>query len=49
VKYRIDVYAKDGRQWTEEFVEVNTKQAHDTFVLYDRDRDGIVQYLHVVH
>ena len=49
VRYCIYVQTKDGRQWSEEFVDHNDEQAHDTFVLYDRDRDGVVQYIHVVH
>jgi len=49
VRYCIHVQTKDGRWWSEEFVDHNDEQAHDTFVLYDRDRDGVVQYIHVVH
>lgn len=49
VLYRVEVEATDGRQWDKEFVMTTEETAHDTFVLYDRDRDGILEYLHVLH
>ncbi len=49
VEYRLDVHARDGRRWSDTFVDQNDETAHDTYVLYDRDRDGVVQYFHAVH
>lgn len=49
VLYRVEVLAKDGRRWDTEFLAASDDRDHDTYVLYDRDRDGVVQYLHVVH
>lgn len=49
VLYRVEVEAMDGRQWDREFEMTTDETAHDTFVLYDRDRDGVLEYLHVLH
>ena len=49
VLYRVELVATDGRQWDKEFEIVTDEAEHDTYVLYDRDRDGILEYLHVIH
>ncbi len=49
VLYRVEVVAMDGRQWDREFEISTDETSHDTFVLYDRDRDGVLEYLHVLH
>lgn len=49
VRYRLDIHACDGRHWDETFLDQNDEHVHDTYILYDRWRDGVVQYIHVVH
>jgi len=49
VNYEIEVYLKDGTSKSSEFQASGRGLTHDTFVLYDRSRDGLMQHLHMLH
>lgn len=49
VDYTIGVDMCTGLHKTREFRSVGVPAVHDSFVLYDRMRDGVMQYLHLLH
>ena len=49
INYEIEVHMRDGSTKTEEFQASGSEVAHDTFVLYDRHRDGPMKHLHLLH
>lgn len=49
VEYDIHLRLTDGRCFHKEFQGAGRDVAHDTYVLYDRRRDGECQHLHLVH
>ena len=49
VNYGIEVYMKDGSCISSEFQASGLGVVHDTFVLYDQQRDGRMSHLHLLH
>jgi hypothetical protein len=49
INYEIEVHMRDGSTKSEEFQATGSEVAHDTFVLYDRQRDGLMKHLHLLH
>ena len=47
--YRIDVYMKKGLPRVDNFTQKGWSDNADTFVMYDRSRDGKMQHLHLTH
>jgi hypothetical protein len=47
--YVIEMHTIDGDHKVEEFGHRGKVSEHDTFVLYDRHRDGRLKHLHYVH
>lgn len=48
IDYRLEVYARRGLVKLETFQGSGLVE-HDTYVLYDRQRDGLMKHLHLVH
>ena len=49
VNYEIEVHLKDGTCKASEFQAEGSDLDHDTYVLYDRNRDGLMNHLHLLH
>lgn len=49
VQYRLHLCVGDDVCHEEQFQGSGLNAQHDTFVLYDRRRDGVVEYLHLMH
>jgi len=49
VDYEVEVHMRDGSRKTEEFQGTGVDVEHDTYVLYDRNRDGAMKHLHLLH
>lgn len=49
VDYEVEVRMRDGSSKAGEFQAVGPCDDHDTYVLYDRDRDGLMKHLHLLH
>lgn len=49
VNYEVEVHLKDGVRKSSEFQGSGLDVDHDTYVLYDRNRDGLMKHLHLLH
>lgn len=49
VEYRLHLVAFDRRCWEAEFTVVSSCVVHEDYLLYDRDRDGEMEFLHLLH
>ncbi len=49
VNYEVQIVLKDGSRRDGEFQAVGDCDAHDTYVLYDRHRDGLMKHMHLLH
>jgi hypothetical protein len=49
VNYEVEVHMRNGTTKSGEFQAVGKCDDHDTYVLYDRFRDGPVKHLHLLH
>lgn len=49
VDYGVEVHLKDGTSKSSEFQGSGLDLVHDTYVLYDRNRDGLMKHLHLLH
>jgi len=49
VDYEIEVILRDGTRKKGEFQVSGSSDDHDTYVLYDRNRDGLMKHMHLVH
>lgn len=49
VEYTVEVTTRDMRSCHETFVVADAGSAHMTYVVYDQNRDGAAEYLHLVH
>lgn len=49
VEYTIEVTTRDMKSWHETFVVQAVASPHMTYVVYDRNRDGVAEHLHLVH
>lgn len=49
VMYEIEVFLRDGSRKKGEFQVAGVSDDHDTYVLYDRHRDGLMKHMHLVH
>lgn len=49
VNYEVEVKLRNGKTKAGEFQAVGDCDDHDTYVLYDRLRDGPMKHLHLLH
>jgi hypothetical protein len=49
VKYTVEVMTRDMKSCHETYELPDHGAAHATYVVYDRNRDGVVEHLHLVH
>jgi hypothetical protein len=49
VGYEIEVFLRDGSRKKIEFQVAGSTDDHDTYVLYDRNRDGLMKHMHLLH
>lgn len=49
VDYEIEVFLRDGTRKKGEFQVQGVTDDHDTYVLYDRHRDGPMKHMHLLH
>lgn len=49
VDYSIEVFLRDGTRKKGAFQVPGSTDDHDTYVLYDRNRDGLMKHMHLVH
>ena len=47
--YRVEVTLCGGKLKVEEFDAEGASNEHETYVLYDRMRDGVMKHLHLLH
>jgi hypothetical protein len=47
--YRVEVTLCGGKLRTGEFDAEGSSAEHETYVLYDRMRDGVMKHLHLLH
>jgi hypothetical protein len=49
IDYELEVFFRDGSRRSDEFQASGIEIAHDTFVLYDHQRDGRMKHIHLLH
>lgn len=49
VNYEVEVKLRDGLTKSGEFQALGPCADHQTYVLYDRYRDGLMKHLHLLH
>lgn len=49
VNYEVQIQLRDGSTKEGKFEAVGVCNDHDTYVLYDRHRDGAMKHLHLLH
>jgi hypothetical protein len=49
VNYEVEVHLRNGSARSSEFQAVGTGVDHETYVLYDRLRDGPRKHIHLLH
>jgi len=55
VEYTLELVTRYRGAWSEDFEQVYEQApgddpvAHDTYVLYDPERDGLAKHLHLLH
>lgn len=49
VDYTMEIFTEDGSRTANEFQGSGFDIEHDTYLLYDRGRDGVMKHLHLLH
>ena len=49
IDYELEVFFRNGSRKREEFQTSGIELEHDTFVLYDHQRDGRMKHVHLLH
>lgn len=49
VNYEVSIHLRNGSTKSGEFQAVGDCDDHETYVLYNRHRDGLMKHLHLLH